>query len=358
MADKADCCKKQRAVIEFLVSEGEKAASIHKRLQGVYGDYTLDVSNVRRWCKRIKDGEEEEGQADLKDQMRIGRPAQAVCEQNLEKVDQLIQSNRRITINEISDMVGVSRGSVGTMINELGYSKVCAKWVPRQLTDDMKRQRVEASTELLELHDQGGPSFLKRIVTGDETWVHHYEPESKRRSMEWRHSDSPRKKKFKSQASAGKVMATVFWDQEGVILVDFMPKGTTINSEAYILTLTKLKIRLRRCRPHLSESNVLLQHDNARPHTSFRTREQISKWGWTTLPHPAYSPDLAPSDYHLFGPMKEALRGQRFSDDGEVISAVRQWLRSQPKSFYEAGIQALIKRWKAILDNCGDYIEG
>ncbi|KAF6036818.1 hypothetical protein EB796_004868 [Bugula neritina] len=84
-------------------------------------------------------------------------------------------------------------------------------------------------------------TFLQRIITGDETLVHHYEPESKRRSMEWRHADSPRKKKFKSQPSAGKVMATVSWDYQGVILIDFMAKGTTINSEAYIETLRKLK---------------------------------------------------------------------------------------------------------------------
>ena len=65
--------------------------------------------------------------------------------------------------------------------------------------------------------------------------------------------------KFKSQRSAGKIMATVFWDIEGVILVDFMPKGTTINSDAYIDTLRKLKAKLRRVRPHLDMSKVLLQ---------------------------------------------------------------------------------------------------
>jgi Transposase. len=67
-------------------------------------------------------------------------------------------------------------------------------------------------------------------VIGDETWVYFFEPESKRKSMEWHHTTSPRKKKFKTVRSAGKVMASVFWDDEGMIMVDFLEQGCTINS--------------------------------------------------------------------------------------------------------------------------------
>ena len=69
--------------------------------------------------------------------------------------------------------------------------------------------------------------------------------------MEWRHPTSSRAKKFKAQNSAGKIMATVFWDSQGVILVNFLPKGVTINSEVYIETLRKLKAKIRHVRPNL-----------------------------------------------------------------------------------------------------------
>ena len=82
-----------------------------------------------------------------------------------------------------------------------------------------------------------GDSFLDRIITGDET-CYHYEPESKRQSMEWRHVNSPLKKKFKTLPSAGKVMCTVFWNRRGVILLDFLESGQTINSDRYIATLS------------------------------------------------------------------------------------------------------------------------
>ena len=88
-----------------------------------------------------------------------------------------------------------------------------------------------------------------------------------------------------------------------------MSKGATINSDVYIDALKKLKARIQRVRPALKMFKVLLQHDNARPHTSLKTREVIISFGLTTISHPPLSPDLAPSDFHLFGPLKESLRG-------------------------------------------------
>jgi hypothetical protein len=72
-------------------------------------------------------------------------------------------------------------------------------------------------------------SFLDHIITSDETWCHHYKQESKRQSMEWRHANSPSKKNFKMQPSAGKVMRAVFWDRKGVILLDFLEPGQIVN---------------------------------------------------------------------------------------------------------------------------------
>ena len=128
-----------------------------------------------------------------------------------------------------------------------------------------------------------GDSFLDCIITGDETWCHHYEPEAKWQSMEWPHVNSPSKKKFKTLLSVGKVMGTVFWARKGVILLDFLEPGQTINSDHYIVTLTKLKARISRVRPE-KRTTFLLQHDNTRPHTSLKTVEHIVKLGWTVLP--------------------------------------------------------------------------
>ena len=198
---------------------------------------------------------------------------------------------------------------------------------------------------------------MQRIVTGDEIWIRHFEPESKRASMECRYPTSQRSKKFKSQQSAGKVLVTVFWDSVGVILVDFMSKRATINSDVYIDTLKKLKARVRRVRPALEMSKVFLQYENARPHTSLKTREIISSFGWTTISHLPYSPDLTPSDFYLFRPLKESLRGRHFSSDEEVKTFARKWLKTQPVQFYNEEICALVKKWEKAVRKAGDYSE-
>ncbi|GFS16492.1 histone-lysine N-methyltransferase SETMAR [Elysia marginata] len=139
-------------------------------------------------------------------------------------------------------------------------------------------------------------------------------------------------------------MATAFWDTQRAILVDFLSRGETISSDSYIDTLKRLRARILRVRPDMDIGNVVLVHDNARILTSIRTRETIASFGWTTLPHPLYLSDLAPSDYHLFGSMKQGLRGKHYENDEELKSPVKTWLKEQPIQFYEAAICPLIKR--------------
>ena len=101
---------------------------------------------------------------------------------------------------------------------------------------------------------------------------------------------------------------------------------------------------------------VLLHHDNARPHTAAGTVETVQQLGFELLEHPPYSLDLVPSDYHIFGPLKGALRGHRFTSDEEVKEAVHTWLQEQPKSF-SAGIQKLVEQHNKYNVLQGDYVE-
>jgi hypothetical protein len=137
--------------------------------------------------------------------------------------------------------------------------------------------------------------------------------------MEWHHTISLPKKRFKAIPSASKITVTVIWDCEGAILIDVLPRGQKINSDVYVETLKK---RFRRVHPHKDVKKVLLHHDNARTLTNLHTPEAITKLQWTVLPHPQYSPDLGLSDYHLFSPLKDAIRGKKFEDDEKVISEV------------------------------------
>ena len=249
-----------------------------------------------------------------------------------DRAEELICGNRRIKQKEIAVALGISKETVGHITGVLGFRKVCARWVPRMLSDEMKAERVRISRELLERFEKEGEDFVKKIITGDETWVHHYDPENKRQSVEYRHNESPQPKKIiikKKQSSAGKIMLTAFWNSERVVLADFLEKETTINSQRYIETLTALKRRIVRIG---IRNETLLQH-NARPHTHAASRDAIQRLEFAVLPHPPYSPDLAPSDFHLSPKLKEHLKSQRFSCDEEMKSAVRKWFQKQNTIF-------------------------
>jgi hypothetical protein len=114
--------------------------------------------------------------------------------------------------------------------------------------------------------------------------------------------------KFKIQASTGKVMLTIFWDVNGPILVHFQEKGQTVTSTWYSdMLVDDLKPTIwLKCQGFLSK-RVLLLHDNAHPHTAVRTMDTVCALKFEVLKHPPYSPDLLPSDFHLFGPMTEHL---------------------------------------------------
>jgi histone-lysine N-methyltransferase SETMAR len=188
---------------------------------------------------------------------------------------------------------------------------------------------------LLQHYEEHGEAFLSKIVTGDETWAFHYTPENKAESMTWKHPHSPLKKKFKTEQSPGKVMASVFCDVRGVILVYFTPSGSTINASAYQESLKSLKEAIWRKRPGLLTKGlrVLLLYDNALPHSAAATVNLVNSWGWDILPHPQYSPHLAPADFHLFPKMKKHLRGQRFHSNEDVQNEIKKWLLAQDTFF-------------------------
>jgi hypothetical protein len=104
------------------------------------------------------------------------------------------------------------------------------------------------------------------------------------------------------------------------------------------------------------EREVLLHHDNARPHTARATQGRIQELHSKLLEHPTYSPDLVPNQFHMFRPLKNYLGVKRFAD-GEVETEVQKWLRQQSKSIYPAGFDALVKRWVKCSNVSGGYVE-
>ena len=239
MASDAKACfsskVEYRAVIRYLYLKGKTGKEIHGELADAYGSSAPSYAQVKFWV-----GEFKRGRTYLEDEARSGRPLDATDEEMCKKVRDLVHSDRRIQVEEITQALGISHGSVSTILHE---RKLTARWVPKSLSDEQMATRASVCSAFLKRF-RSKDDFLFRLVTVDETWVHYYEPRIKL-SRQWVGPGSPRPKKFKTQPSAGKVMATVFWDAKGVIMLDFLPKRCTITGVYYANLLDQLRTAIR-----------------------------------------------------------------------------------------------------------------
>ncbi|GFV34573.1 histone-lysine N-methyltransferase SETMAR [Trichonephila clavipes] len=237
------------------------------------------------------------------------------------------------------------------------FKKLCARWVPKHLTPEHKIQHLGAALTFLQWYHVDGDEFLDRIVTGDETWISHLTPETKQQSMHWRHSGSPVRTKFKQTMSVPKVMCTVFWDRKGILLIDFLIRGETVNVDHYCEILRKLRRAIQNKRCGMLNAGVVLLRYNARPHAARRTAAVFTKFGRKLFYHPPYSSDLAPSDFHVFLHLKKFLfSGECFGNDEGLKMSVTRWFHS-PAAFYDRVIQKLIPRFDKCLNSGGGYVE-
>jgi histone-lysine N-methyltransferase SETMAR len=292
MAATLEACtrEEQHAVVRFLGSEGEKPADIHRRMKMQYGDACVSLQQVYEWHRKFKIGV-----STLIDAAHSGQPHTMTTPNAIAAVERVIRENGWVTIDEVAGELKISHGSSHHMIHDvLQYHKVSTRWVPKQLIPELKERRVDVCEILLRRYEAEEDGFLHCIVTGDECWVHYFQPETKRASKEWRHSSLPKPKKFRTTRSASKLMLTLFWDYKGPILQHYMPRGLTINSKSYCdLLQNHLKPAVRSKRRGMLSSGVLLQHDNVHLHTAHATAKKITDLHLECIPHPAYSPDLA-----------------------------------------------------------------
>jgi hypothetical protein len=152
------------------------------------------------------------------------------------------------------------------------------------------------------------------------------------------------------------LMLTVFWDSQEVLLAHFQKRGENVNSALYCEVLLKFRDAIHRKRPGQLAKRVLLHHGNARSHTVWATQERLQELQCELLEHLPYSPDSAPSDFHLFDPVNSHLGGKHFADDKEFETKVQKWLRQHSKDFYAAGFDALAKRWDKCISVGGGYV--
>jgi len=136
------------------------------------------------------------------------RLSTATIYDNIECVRDMVLLDRQLTIYEVANCLQITHGSAYEIIyNRLDFHKVCARWIPKQLIMLHKQTHLDICQQNLDHYDKVGDAFLDRIITSEETWVHHYEPECKRQIMEWKHPQSPISKKIHKPTVSRKIDA-------------------------------------------------------------------------------------------------------------------------------------------------------
>jgi histone-lysine N-methyltransferase SETMAR len=151
------------------------------------------------------------------------------------------------------------------------------------------------------------------------------------------------------QKSTGKGLASIFWDQDGILLVDYLPKGQTMNMDYYSSLLVQLKEKCRRTSPR-----VLFLHNSTLAHGALANHKKLAYLGFQCLDHPPYSPELVLSDYHLYPGLKK-LKGRHF------CPTCRSLLQQRPGWMDHilnlSGFQKLEQRARKCIVLRGEHVE-
>ena len=160
------------------------------------------------------------------------------------------------------------------------------------------------------------------------------DPETKQQTMEWRHSRSPCPKKFRVQKSARKDFVSIFLGSRRHPPHLLSSKEPNYQRGVFLISAGAIDGHFEGKTPREIYQRVLFLHDNAPAQRVLAAQKKLDYLGFQYLDHPPYSPDLSPSDYHLFPGMKKQLKGCHLSSDAEVIAATLTRLDGQPSDFF------------------------
>ena len=233
----------------------------------------------------------------------------------------------------------------------LGLRKICACWMPQQ-----KQSWVRLASQVIEKYDKCDPRRLEEIVSGDETWIYHFQPDSKAKIKVWVSSEGDRPVIAQPCKTSNRMLYAIFFDSKGPVLQIPVPKGSSVTGKFYRESvLTQLVVFYQKRRPGTGVRGIKLLHDNAPAHKSAAVQEYLKESGLYVLDHPPYIPDLSHCDFWLFPRLKEMLAGHRFESRCDIGSAVYQCLQHIPKEDFRAAFWKWVDRCKMCVEADGAY---
>lgn len=334
----------QRYFIKCLYFSGDTPSDIIEKLADWFGDDAYKKTQVYFWIGEIK-----RGRKDLSDAPRSGRPRNEEIDSEINAILNLYQF---ASVRYMASIIQASTETIHRHLCDMGYKNVALRWIPHQLNPSQKVNRVRVSKILLKILENSRKNGFVDIITGDESWfIYYYQYDSK-----WVVETDTIPEKVKPNRYDRKTMLTIFIGIDGLVFRDVKPENMNMNSDYFINNILEPISKLDKVvNLQKSGKNCLIHFDNARCHTSQKVKTYLTQSPFTLVPHPVFSPDLAPCDFGLFGTMKNSFKGMTFDTEEDLLDAVDNFFTEKSHHFWESIFNEWIERCKSCISAKGNY---
>ena len=335
----------QRSIVIFLWMQGKNAKDIEHEINDTLGSICVKYSTITKYIRKSKISQ-------IPDQGENSEENHDHGENDL-KIIEVLNEYPFASVRQIARTTGIPKSTVYFKLTQkLGFVNMHLKWVPHSLNDMQKKTRVSISKQLLKILHSAKHNGWNYFATGDESWFYlSYDYEQM-----WVASGNEPSKREKKMIGSEKVLLSVYWNPNGFLLIDALPKGSKFNADYYINNILIPLTENGTLYPDTNGRRLNLHVDNARPHTAKKSTQTMEYLGLKKVHHPTYSPDIAPSDFFLFGYAKEKLKGIKFNSRDELIQKVIEILNSIPKELLSQVFDEWERRLIQVIDTNGEYI--
>jgi len=330
-----------RSVLLHYFLLGRTATESHRKLVQTHGENAPSLHTCFNWFTRFKRGD-----YNLEHQPHPGRPSSRVRGRVLRE----LKANPKSSVRDIEKTIHIPKTTVARILHDAGKTPKLPQVIPHDLTTAQLKKRVDVCQGLL--HRRSNFNWVSHIVAMDEKWITYDNPE---RKLQWVDVDEKPQQAPKAELHGKKELLCFFFSVLGPIYWEILPPGITIKADLFTTQLEEVAVRVP---PKLlSEGKILMLMDNARPHHAKITQKKMDELEMEWLPHPPYSPDLSPCDYHCFRSLSNFCRGKKFKNRDALVKEFEAWINSKPQAFWKRGIETLPDRWRQVVTTKGAYID-
>lgn len=336
----------QRYVISFFHRQGMSAQDIQTKLAYVYGEEAYQISSVTYWTRQII-----LGRTNLHEEPHRQKP---IDEGITAAVQFQIEKNPLISARQIAKLLNISPTTViDRLVNILHYKCLHTRWVPHHLSVVQKQNRVNLAKQILPILQNEKRTHYANIYTGDESWfLFEYT-----QNTQWVLSKENLVEKIPKTNMQKKIMLTIFFNGYGPTVIDFLPKNMKFNGDYFINIIEQIKNQVYPEGRPFRTARKILHFDNSPCHSSQKVKNYIEDSEFRTMKHPAYSPDIAPSDFGLFGTIKNQLVGISHGTIEDLQQHIIKILDDFEPTFWESLFDEWMNRLGKVIQLQGDYIE-